>query len=398
MAIQINTPPAKGTLYSVLFLVAFILVALNLRPALSSLAPVLKVVQEQSFISTAQAGLLTTLPVLCLGLFAPVASRLARRFSADRIIPSVLILLGAGLLYRGYGGVTGLYIGTIMAGASIGIIGTLLPVIVKREFPKHSAVMTGVYTMALCLGAAIAAGLTVPLKNLWGHQWQPALAFWAIPALLGAIAWWPFRKSQSNTPKQDSARVVLWKCPIAWYVTLFMGLQSSLAYCVFGWLPSILQDRGISEWQSGLFLSGSVLTQVISSLGAPWLSTFFKDQRAVIVFMLSLTLSGLMGTFYAPVESLWLWMVLLGLGQGGGFAMALTLIVLRSPNPHVATSLSGMAQGIGYSFAALGPFLMGVLHEYFHSWAPVGALLAVIAILGILFGFMAGQNRYVQAQ
>ena len=159
-----------------LLLLGLVLVALNLRPALSSLAPLLNTVREHTGLSAAAAGLLTTLPVLCLGLFAPLAPRLARRLGAERAVLAILLLLAAGIVLRSLFPVAGLFLGSLVAGASIGIIGVLLPGIVKRDFPHIAGIMTGVYTMALCLGAALAAGASVPLAELFGDAWQPALA------------------------------------------------------------------------------------------------------------------------------------------------------------------------------------------------------------------------------
>lgn len=396
-------PTPRDKRRAMLMLLAIVLVALNLRPALSSLAPVLADVRAGTGLSGSAAGLLTTLPVLCLGLFAPLAPRLAFRFGAERVVLWVLFLLAAGIVLRSQYGSIGLFAGTLIAGAAIGMIGVLLPGLVKREFAEQASVMTGVYTMALCLGAAVAAGLTVPVQLTFNGNWQPALAIWALPALLAALVWWPrLQEQQALAPHTRSSRAApvrgLWRDTLAWQVTLFMGLQSSLAYCVFGWLPSILQARGVSALDSGIYLSGSVMVQVLSALAAPWLAaTCFRDQRAVIALMLSLSLSGLLGTLYAPPESFWLWMVILGLGQGGGFAMALSLIVLRSPNPAVAAQLSGMVQGVGYSIAALGPFLLGVIHEASGSWDPVGFLFTLIALAAIACGLLAGRNRLVLA-
>src|SRR5450830_932895 len=142
-----------------------LLLALNLRPALSSLSPLLSEVSSSLGLSAARAGLLTTLPVLCLGLFAPLAPILARRFGAERVVLGILLTLAAGILLRSAFGEVGLFAGSLIAGASIGIIGVLLPGIVKRDFAKQAGTMTGVYTMALCLGAALAAGATVPLSR-----------------------------------------------------------------------------------------------------------------------------------------------------------------------------------------------------------------------------------------
>lgn len=378
-----------------LLLLGLILVALNLRPALSSMAPLLSEVSGSLGLSAAQAGLLTTLPVLCLGLFAPLAPVLARRFGAERVVLGILLTLAGGIVLRSAFGQVGLFVGSILAGASIGVIGVLLPGIVKRDFAKQAGTMTGVYTMALCLGAAMAAGATVPLSEQLGHSWALGLGFWVVPALLAAVFWLP-QVGEKHGAHQVAYRVRgLLRDPLAWQVTLYMGLQSSLAYIVFGWLPSILIGRGLTPTQAGLVLSGSVIVQLISSLAAPWLATRGKDQRLAIVIVMLMVLGGLFGCLYAPLDGLWGWAILLGLGQGGSFSLALTLIVLRSRDAHVAANLSSMAQGFGYTLASLGPFAVGVVHDLTGGWNALGWIFGLVGLGAIIAGIGAGRTLYV---
>ncbi|WP_408980819.1 CynX/NimT family MFS transporter [Pseudomonas sp. B21-010] len=378
-----------------LLLLGLILVALNLRPALSSMAPLLSEVSRSLGLSAAQAGLLTTLPVLCLGLFAPLAPVLARRFGAERVVLGILLTLAGGIVLRSAFGQVGLFVGSILAGASIGVIGVLLPGIVKRDFAKQAGTMTGVYTMALCLGAAMAAGATVPLSEQLGHSWALGLGFWVVPALLAAMFWLP-QVGEKHGAHQVAYRVRgLLRDPLAWQVTLYMGLQSSLAYIVFGWLPSILIGRGLTPTQAGLVLSGSVIVQLISSLAAPWLATRGKDQRLAIVIVMLMVLGGLFGCLYAPLDGLWGWAILLGLGQGGSFSLALTLIVLRSRDAHVAANLSSMAQGFGYTLASLGPFAVGVVHDLTGGWNALGWIFGLVGLGAIVAGIGAGRAFYV---
>ncbi|WP_412177598.1 CynX/NimT family MFS transporter [Pseudomonas ogarae] len=378
-----------------LLLLGLILVALNLRPALASMAPLLSEVSRSLGLSAAQAGLLTTLPVLCLGLFAPLAPVLARRFGAERVVLGILLALAGGIVLRSAFGQVGLFVGSILAGASIGVIGVLLPGIVKRDFAKQAGAMTGVYTMALCLGAAMAAGATVPLSEHLGHSWALGLGFWVVPALLAAVFWLP-QVGEKHGAHQVAYRVRgLLRDPLAWQVTLYMGLQSSLAYIVFGWLPSILIGRGLTPTQAGLVLSGSVIVQLISSLAAPWLATRGKDQRLAIVIAMLMTLGGLFGCLYAPIDGLWGWAILLGLGQGATFSLALTLIVLRSRDAHVAANLSSMAQGFGYTLASLGPFAVGVVHDLTGGWNALGWIFGLVGLGAIIAGIGAGRALYV---
>lgn len=380
-----------------LLLLGLVLVALNLRPALSSMSPLLGDVSASLGLSGSQAGLLTTLPVLCLGLFAPLAPVLARRFGSERVVLFILLCLAGGIALRSSFGSVGLFGGSLIAGASIGVIGVLLPGIVKRDFPAHAGTLMGIYTMALCLGAALAAGATVPLSHYFGDNWTLGLGFWLVPAVVAALFWLP-QARQGHGAHHVAYRVRgLWRDPLAWQVTLYMGLQSSLAYIVFGWLPSILIGRGLSPTEAGLVLSGSVIVQLVSALTAPMLATRGKDQRLAIVVVMALTLAGLFGCLYAPLGGLWGWAVVLGIGQGGTFALALTLIVLRSRDAHVAANLSSMSQGVGYTLASAGPFAVGLVHDLTGGWAAVGWIFAVLGGGAIVFGLKAGRALHVGA-
>jgi CP family cyanate transporter-like MFS transporter len=292
----------------------------------------------------------------------------------------------------------GLFVGSLIAGASIGIIGVLLPGIIKRDFPRQAGILMGAYTMALCLGAALAAGATAPLAHLLDDRWQPALAFWALPAIVAAIIWTPQARTNHHANSQKWQVVGLWQDKLAWQVTLYMGLQSSLAYIVFGWLPSILIDRGLSAVEAGLMLSISVLLQLLTALITPWLATRGRDQRLAIIVVLSMTLAGLLGCLHGALDTLWIWACILGLGQGGTFSIALALIVLRSPDAHIAARLSGMSQGVGYTLAAMGPLLVGVIHDRTADWSSVGFLFIGIALSAALFGLLAGRNKHVSAK
>jgi CP family cyanate transporter-like MFS transporter len=381
-----------------LLLIGLVMVALNLRPALSSMAPLLGQVSEALGLSGTASGLLTTLPVLCLGLFAPLAPLLARRLGSERVVLLILLILALGIGVRSQFGVAGLFAGSLLAGASIGIIGVLLPGIVKRDFAQQAGTMTGVYTMALCLGAALAAGSSVPISKMLGDRWDLGLGFWLLPALLAAVVWWPQARTLHASHKVAYRVRGLFRDRLAWQVTLFMGLQSSLAYIVFGWLPSILMGRGLSAQEAGLVMSGSIIVQLVSALTAPWFGTRGRDQRLAIVVVMAMSLAGLFGLLYAPLGGIWGWAVVLGLGQGGVFALALTLIVLRSPDAHVAANLSSMAQGVGYTIASMGPLAVGLVHDMSGGWANVGWVFAVIGVLATAAGLGAGRALQVQVR
>jgi len=391
-----STAAATGVRRStVLSLIGVMLVALNLRPALTSVSPVLSSIAENLSLSGTGKSVLTTLPVLFLGLSAPIVPWAARRLGVDRTVLAAVAVLVVALLVRPYIGTVGLFAGTIVAGCCIGVMGVLLPGIVKRDFPDAASLLTGVYTAVLCIGASAAAGITEPLRVALGDAWQPALAVWLIPAVVAAIVWWSQLGAKHVPQARSQPAGALHRDALAWQVTLFMGLQSSLAYTVFGWLPSILQDRGIAAVDAGLALSVSIMIQIATAIAAPWIASHMRDQRLMIFFAVAFTLTGIGGCIFAPIGGMWLWVVVLGLGQGGTFSMALTLLAVRARDADTAARLSGMAQGVGYTLAAFGPLVAGMLHDAFGNWQVAGAYLGVIGAVALGVGLAAGRDRFV---
>ncbi len=372
--------------------ISLVLIAFNLRPVFSSLSALLPEVMRSTGLQPGGASLLTTLPVLCMGLFAPLAPRAAARYGAERTIWACLAALALGTMLRGLGTVPALLVGAMLAGASIALVNVLLPGLVKRDFSDHIAPMTGLFTMALSGGAALAAAFTVPAEHILSGSWGLALAVWGIPALLILLLWTPQAlAARPQIHASTNSGPALWRSGLAWRVTLFMGLQSALAYCVFGYLAPILRERGLDAATAGLVVSCAVVFQCVACLLAPTLALRGADQRAINLAFFALALLGLLGCMFAPLASVWLWAALSGLGQGGLIALAMTVIVLRSTDAGMAARLSGMAQSVGYTLASGGPLLVGVLRGATGSYAAAAGLFTAIALVGMWAGFGAGR-------
>ncbi|MCW4151766.1 MFS transporter [Halomonas sp. 18H] len=390
--------PARSSLHPVSFMLLMVLVGLNLRPALSSLAPLLPRVEASTGISNVGIGALTTLPVLCLGLFAPLAPWLSNRLGAERSLSAALLVLATGLALRGLATPFWLFAGTLLVGAGIGVVGSLLPAFVKRELPRAADLTTGVYTMALCLGGALGAGLSIPMAEALG-SWSLALMSWSALAIAALIAWWrmmPQPSTPGTRPAITGNTRELMRQPLAWHVMLLMGAQSSLAYIVFGWLPSLLIERGYDAAQAGWMMAASVMVQLFAALAAPWIARLGRDQRPVLLLTLSMVAGGLSLLLVGPIEWRWAGVLLLGLGQGGGFSMALTLIVLRTADSRLAGKLSGLVQGGGYTLAALGPLAVGVMRDFELGLPIINLALLSIAVLAAGFAWLAGRQRRLE--
>ncbi|GAB0114120.1 CynX/NimT family MFS transporter [Acidisoma sp. C75] len=391
------SPPRRRALLLALTLA---LIAFNLRTPVTSMGPVLPEAIAGTGLSATAASLLTTIPSLCFGLFSPLGPRLSRSLGVERAILAALAALALGTALRFAGLPLTLFAGQILACGGIGVVNVLLPSLVKRDFPTRVAAVTGLYVMSMSVGAALAAGSTVPLERSLG-SWAAALGFWAVPALLAAGLWLPWAAG----PGQEAGAAGgpgrlhgLWSDRLAWQVTLFMGLQSALAYIVFGWLAPVLRDRGLAPAEAGLALSISIMAQAAASLILPSLTTLGKDQRPAAAALSLLCVASLLCCLYAPLGLVWPSVVVLGLSQGGLFPLALMLIVLRSPDSNLTRHLSGMAQGVGYVLASAGPLLAGLLHAAMHNWAGLAALIVILGGAMLAAGLGAGRARHIGAR
>ncbi len=396
--VSVETGASSASLSRFLLGVSLVLIAFNLRPVFSSASTLLPEIRDTLGLSALGASILTTLPVACLGLFSPLAPRMSQWLGTERTLFVAILLLACGTALRGVPSVPLLFLGTTLAGACIAVGNVLLPGLVKRDFPDRAALMTGCYTMALCAGAASAAGLTLPVKQTLGLSLGGALAVWALPALLASLLWFPqMFSSRSRAAKPRASIQGLWSNRQAWHVTLFMGLQSALAYCVFGWLVPILRERGLDGVTAGAIVSVSVMMQAGACLVTPHIAVRGKDQRLVNVSLSILAVVALLGLLFAPLWSVWFWAVLQGIGQGGLIAVALMVIVLRARDSHVAAQLSSMAQCVGYLLAAIGPLLVGLIHGWTGGFAWTAPLFVFLGLGTAVHGWFAGRALHVES-
>lgn len=390
-----------------LLLVGIVLITVNLRPAIVAVSPLLDGIREQTGMSGATAGLLTTLPVLCFGALAPLAPRLSRRLGPEAVVVAAMLLLLAGILVRLSSSLAVLFAGTVLIGGAIAVANVLLPSMIKRDLGHATGMAMGVYAMALSAGGALAAAITVPLQDGIGSGWRTTLALWAllaVPAVLAAGGWLLLRRRQGGGRRaaaagvraaRSRAAISLWRDPVAWQVTLFMGLQSLQFYAAAAWLPTIFADHGFSESRAGLMLALATIVGTLSSLVMPILAGRALDQRRLVVTTIALYALGTVGLLAAPTAAGPLWMALIGFAQGAGISLALTMIVLRSPDPEHAAALSGMAQTVGYLLAATGPFALGALHDASGGWTVPLLVLLVLLVPLLLSGLGAGRRRTV---
>lgn len=382
-------------------LAGVLLAGLNMRAMLTAMGPVLDDIRTSLGLSAGSAGVVIALPTLYFGLFGLFAPRLLRAFSMRSVIVGSLVIVALGVGLRSVLGIFGMHAGLLIASAGISIGMVLVPVVVKNAFPRRISLVMSLYTMSFCLGASLGAGLVVPMTHLPHSSWEWALAFWVLPALGAAAVWRAIPRASLDIRGAPGETLTppkgLFRDPLAWQVTLYMGLQSCIGQSLLGWMPVILITRGLPAAEAGAVLSAALLVQLGTNLAAPWLATRGRDQRAAITLMVSMVAVGTLTLFYGPLSWIWLWAIILGLGMGGTFSIAVSLLVLRSRSSRDATALSGMAQGVGYTVASTGPALVGMLYQFTGTWDTAAAMLAALCIATWVMGMKAGRNGVVLA-
>ncbi|MFD0715270.1 CynX/NimT family MFS transporter [Paenibacillus sp. GCM10027626] len=413
-------PTGVATAQTILLVLGIVLIALNLRAPLTAVGPLIGSIREAIGLSNAVAGTLTTVPLLAFALLSPFAPALARKLGVERLIMYALCLLTLGIVVRSMTGAAPLFGGTVLLGLGIAVCNVMLPSIVKRDFPQHVGIMTGVYAVAMNLCGAAASGLSVPIARDWGLEWNGALGFWCVPAVIAVICWLPqlrrtglagqaaqAAQQAGEQARQQTASMhisgqaagqkprKLWRSPLAWQVTLAMGLQSFIFYIVIAWFPQILIDRGMDTEAAGWTISIMQFALLPITFIVPIVAAKMKNQHLLVVLTGLFYIAGIGGFFMESNDWVLLWAILLGIAGGCSFSLSMMFFSLRTRTAGEAARLSGMAQAVGYLLAAGGPMLFGVLHDSSGGWRTPLIVLLAASIAFMLSGFAAGRNRTI---
>jgi CP family cyanate transporter-like MFS transporter len=374
---------------------AIVLLALNLRTLVAGLPPLLEEIRADLGLSGLAGGLLTTLPVLGFGAFAPLAPRLSRRVSVERLLVACAVLTAAAAALRGAGGVAPLFLGCALAGFAVAIAQALLPVFISARHPEATGLLTGAYSMSLTLGAALAAALAVPLEE-WLGSWEASLAAWSVPALAAALVWAPSAWRDGTTVGGEPPPG-LWGSGLAWNVSLYMGVQSMAFYAGLSWIPTVLEDNGFSAGSAGALQALGALVQLVPAFAVPVLAARSRDQVGLLWWIVLLQVAGVIGLLVA-VDAAALWIVVLGIGQGGALGLGLILPVLRGGDAASVAALTAMSLCVGYVVAAAGPWLLGAVHDAVGGWSVALIVFAAICVLELAPGLPASRARRLEGR
>ena len=391
--------PASARRWSLV--AAIVLTALNLRTAVTSVGPLLAEVQDGVGLSSALAGVLTTLPVVCFALVGWYAPAIASRLGEHRAVTGALALMTVGLLGRALVSAPGPFLALSAVALLGGAVGNvLLPSLVKRHFPDRIGPMTAVYTTSLAIGLTSAAAGAVPLATAVGEGgWRVGLGAWALLSALAVVPWlWHLSdRGRSGGVSRDRSGTRMLGSRTAWALALFFGAQSLHAYVSFGWFALFFQEEGgVSAAHAGFLLAVVTGLSIPVSAVVPALAGRRPSQRPLVLVLAACYVVAYTGMLSAPAFAGGvLWAALVGIGSGS-FPLALTMIALRTRTADATASLSAFSQSVGYVLAGGGPLLVGVLHGRSGGWTGSFVLLFAALAVMVAAGWYAAQPRFVE--
>lgn len=400
---NIQTLQNDNKLYQTLLVIGVVLIAFNLRPAITSVGPLIGTIRDDVGFSNWSVALLTSLPLIAFAIMSPMAPKIANRLSNEMTLVLGLLILIIGISLRSISVVFLIFFGTLCIGLGIAICNVLLPGVIKEKFPTKVAIMTSIYTTSMSLLATTASGVSIPLSEGLNLGWQVALFVWITPAVTGLIIWlFVYKKSRKDKhekqvrffeSKQGSS---IWKSKLAWKVALFMGFQSLIFYVTISWLPELLMDEGMRKATAGYMLSYFQLLGIPISFMIPMIAVQMKSQRGLVLANNILYIIGIVILLFKSNFALIIFAIsLIGIASSANFALSLSFLSIRAKNAKDAAELSGMAQSIGYLLAAIGPIFIGFIYDITHAWTVPLIILIGITFIIIYVGMQAGQNKYV---
>lgn len=381
--------------------IGILLVGANLRVPLTSVGSLIPIIRDDLAINNALAGFITTIPLIAFALISPIVPKIANRISMERAILYSMLLLTIGFLIRSYIGVFGIFFGTVLIGIAISFGNVLLPGFIKLNFPIQVGLVTGMYSVIMNLFGALGSGLSVPLASIGKMNWNGSLAFWGILSLIALVCWGLQLKKNNNKEMQvktSEEKGTMWKSPLAWSITIFMGLQSLVFYTLITWLPDLLLRHEFSSSEAGWMLFLLQISLFPSTFLVPIIAERMKNQKLLSAAGAVLFFLGVLGLLIGQGFILILSTVFIGLASGTTFSLSMMFFSLRTTSGQQAAEISGMAQSIGYLLAATGPVLFGAFYDITNSWILPMGMLMLCAVIMFVVGIQSGSARVIESE
>lgn len=389
--------------FSILSIFVVIFIAGGLRSPMTAVSPVLNEILSEFGLNTLQGSFLTSIPLIVFASCSILISKIGVKKGINTSLIYSLLFLTLGLYLRVYSGVSFLYLGSILIGLGICIGNVITPAYIKKKFPNKVGVMTGVFAVAMNFVAAIASGLSISIGQWTLQGWRGSLGVWTLWAAIALFAISLETGVNRNSKKQEEEKSVkiknrfnVFRSKQAWNISVFMGIQSLVYYCLVALLPSFLIDYGMKEAETGVILSVIQLAMLPIMFISPIVATKMRDQKLMIYLVGLMMFVGIGMLTFLKAEYIYFTAILIGMASGLAFSLAILFFSLKSKTMDGTIKISGKAQSVGYLIAAFGPPVFGVLHDWDMSWKSSFYFLLVMIIVMTIFGLKAARPHYIE--
>jgi CP family cyanate transporter-like MFS transporter len=389
------------TWQDIVWLGAIVVIGINLRPLLTSISPLMTTIRDATGLSFYGASLLTSLPVVAMGIGAFGAGALTRGVGETRGVALGLVAIALACAARWTASSGAALLATaILAGAGVAAIQALLPAVMKQRFPARVPLAMGVFSASIMGGGGLGASLS-PWVSRATQSWHAGLAVWAMPAGVALLGWWALNRQRSNgaavqTAPAQTATFSPWSKRRAWTLGLYFGIVNGGYTSLVAWLPAFYQQRGVSVAASGSLLAGMTVFQATAALLLPLAAASFRDRRPWLTLGLSAQLFGLLGLIVWPDAAPLLWIGVAGAGLGGTFSLTLVTAMDHSADHRVASKLVAFIQGVGFIVAAIAPVVAGIVRGWSGSFGAAWVMLAVCVVAMMAVTWLFSPRSYRQ--
>ncbi|MFS0687759.1 MFS transporter [Sporosarcina sp. 179-K 8C2 HS] len=387
---------------TILLIITIFIVAVNMRPAITSIGPMLDIIRDDLSLTNAKVSLLTALPVFCMGLFASLAPLLNRRLGLTRSMYLMLFVIGFMTALRGfYSNYASLLISAIIIGIAIAVMGPLLSAMIKQSFPERATSVIGVYSFGMGVGSSLGAGLTAIFFESTG-SYPFALGIWAVLSV-AAIFFWRLsvkgdislqhevRENGKQRKKKDALSP--WRQKKAWLYLLFFGLQASSFFSIITWIVPLATVAGMSLVQASSLLSLMMTLQIVLNLIFPMVYERFPKRRFWLLVFLTMGLIAF-GLFWTGDTTLmWVSSVLMAIPLAGLFPIALLFPLDATETAEDTNEWTAMMQTGGYLIAGFVPLLIALVYDWTGDHHNTLMIFMGLFVSMIVLTFMVGERE-----
>lgn len=376
------------------FIIIFLLVSINLRLAFSAADPLLIPLMHDLGLGISSSGLFGLLPVMSLGVAAPLGARLVAWVRPGYLIIYAMLAAVLGVIWRSYGGIPGLFGGTVIIGLGLGIAGSIILGVVKQEEKKNLPTLMSAYTACVSLGTAVGTGAAIPVAH-WLGGWQHGLLFWGLPLLVAAALWGELVMRTKHIHTQQytmkAPMLPLLRKRPAVMVTLYYLFRVASAWLLIVWLTTILRHRGMSPVDAGFVPALATICQIPFALLTGLLSRWMGGVRRLMTVATLSAVLACWGLLLAPLPLWPIFALLLGFGMGSIFSIGMMLIATTEPDEAGTIALSGLAQGVGFIGGGLLAWAAGMSLRLPMPDLWLALLYTLLALSGLFFGLRCGK-------